>query len=101
MLACTHKSAQSVSEEWKESSEMFKCLTLLLGQEEFTPLYQLVAQDTTVKGVRWYEEPAYTTKAAQGQTTHKLISATRQMPPHNLHLSIMGNRHTQLVLVRP
>jgi hypothetical protein len=52
MLACTHKSAQSVSEEWKESSEMFKCLTLLLGQEEFTPLYQLVAQDTTVKGVR-------------------------------------------------
>lgn len=52
MVAYPHKSAQPVSEEWKESSQMFKCLSLLLGQEEFTPPYQLVAQYTTAKKVR-------------------------------------------------
>jgi hypothetical protein len=52
-LAYVHAALPSVSEEWEESlDKMLKYLGLLLSHEEFTPLYQLVTQDTKMTGAR-------------------------------------------------
>jgi len=86
-----HDSAQWVLIEWKETPEMFKYLGLLLRQKQFTPLHQFMTQNSTVKGQDdTRNSPNNQSCTRSNQTTHKLRSATTQMLPHNLHLSIMG-----------